>query len=159
MDPFDGEISHSLVSILSASTTSQNQDPYGKLLSGELRLRCALFKVPSVREMVVERKNYEDKADYDNWALSIDSCEEDFLDLETYFLPLAESPYFSTLREDLVIGGILVQQDSNCGQERAFQRVGFAVVSNNGNIADLWHCEQWAAPPWPDNIAQEVIII
>jgi hypothetical protein len=148
-----------LVKVLSATTISQNQDPYGKLLSGELRLGCALFKVPSVREMIVDRENYEDKVEYDHWAFSVDDCGEHFLGLETYFLPLAESPDFSRKR-NLSIGGIFVQMDSNRGQERAFQRVGFAVVSNDGNIAHSgWHCEQWVAPPWPDDIFQEVILI
>jgi hypothetical protein len=118
-----------------------------------------MFKVPSLRKMVEGRENYEDTLEYDDWALSIDDCGENCFDLETYFLPLAESAEFWLLSEDLVIGGILVQQGSNLGRERAFQRVGFAAVSNDGNIANSgWHCEQWAAPPWPEDIFQQVII-
>jgi hypothetical protein len=158
VDTFDGQISHSLVEILSASTTSQNQDPFGKLLGGELRLNCALFKVPSLREMIEDRENYEDKVEHDDWAFSLDDCGDDYFDLSTYFLPLAESPDFSP-RDNLHIGGIFVQMDINCGQKRAFQRIGFAVVSNDGNIANSgWYCEQWVAPPWPADIEQEVLI-
>jgi len=104
-------------------------------LGGELRLSCALFKVPSVREMIKDRGNYEDKVDHDHWAFRVDDCGEHFFDLETYFLPLAESPDFLR-RSNLSIGVILVQMEPDCGQERAFQHVGFAVVSKEGNIAN-----------------------
>ena len=159
IDPFYGQISRSLVDILSASTTPQNQDSFGRLLGGELRLRCTMFKVPSLRKMVEDKENYVENTAHDEWALSFDDCGEHFFDLQTYFLPLAESPNISRM-DDLRIGGILVQMDSDCGQDRVFQRIRFAVVSNDGNIANSgWYCDQWLAPPWPDNIVLEVVII
>jgi hypothetical protein len=117
-----------------------------------------MFKVPSLRKIVEDRENYEDTVEHDDWAFSIDDCGEDCFDLETYFLPLAESSDFSD-KINLDFGGILAQRDSNCGQKRAFQRIGFVVVSNDGNIAGSgWRCEKWAAPPWPEDIFQQVII-
>lgn len=158
--PFEAKILRPCADILSAFTTSRNGDQFGQLVGGELRLKCALFRVPSLRNFIDDMENYEHKLEYDAWGFSLDECGDHFFDLETYFAPLAESILFSP-EEDLVFGGLLIQKCSNPpAQDQKFQRVGFAVVSNDGNIANSgWYCEKWNAPPWTEEQAQVVTII
>lgn len=162
VDPFTGMISHSLADILSATTTSANQDQFKEVVAGELRLRCVMYKVPKLRDMIKDKERYLDTLEYDARGFSVDDCGWQFLDTETdetYFLPLVESPDAS-LKDNLQICGLLVERDSSYEQQPTFQRIGFAAVTDDGDIANSgWVCQDWISPPWPDRMAQVVTIV
>jgi len=148
-----------LAEIISASTIPASIDPFGKLVGGELNLRCVLFKTPSLRDIVEGKDDYSEKVEFDDWALSLDDCGEEFYDTETFFLPLAESPDASH-RENLELCGILVQKDSDHGDGLAFQRIGFAILSRDGGIGNSgWHCHKWIPPPWPEHVFETITLV
>jgi hypothetical protein len=63
----------------------------------------------NLQELYDGKEVYRDNVNFDNWGLGFDSCGLQFLDKETYFLPLAESPNASR-KEESTIASILVSQ-------------------------------------------------
>ena len=157
--PFDG--SHDfvpLLQIISCSIQPVTEDVFGQLKGGKLELRCAMFEMPSLRPFKSDYQSFSERSTFDPWALAYDEYEMNSIDEQTWFLPIAHSPTVS-VKEGLTLCGVLVQQAPADGPP-TFRRVGFAIVSEDGDIANSgWYCATWAQRPWPDSLYKTVILI
>ena len=149
-------ITQVLVELQSIHTVPANGDPFGQLSNGSITLRGKLFVVPQFRALAET-----DRSEFAAFAFSLDDLRDDHWDEETFFLPLVESPDFTTYHYLNICGLLLQLADDGEGPGRAYERIGFAVVEkSNGRIGLVNHrIDNWTPPPWSGNDTEEVVIL
>ncbi|KAH8881099.1 HET-domain-containing protein [Thozetella sp. PMI_491] len=159
VDPFwpSKKISQPLVEILLASVQAAGDDPFGQVTGGELHLKGILFKIPPIA--LIKESDQLQNEEFDAWAFGLDHCGIAYWEDQSFFLPLAISPDASEW-DNLVVCGLIVQQAANFEDTGAYTRVGFAIVSEDGHIANSgWYCENWVPPPWHHSQQQLIVIV
>jgi hypothetical protein len=149
-------ITNQLAALVSFHTVPKNGDSFGQVVGGELVLKGKLFHLPSLKALAEL-----DRGNLATYTFSLDDSGDHFHDRDTFFIPLADSPNFSGYKNFTICGLLLQAVEGGVGLQRAFQRVGFAVISNvDGNVADSgYHLENWIPPPWPEEVLQHVVIV
>ncbi|KAH6869670.1 heterokaryon incompatibility protein-domain-containing protein [Thelonectria olida] len=146
--PFTTSIDAPLVEILDVQTQSISGDQFGQLTGGHLTVRGILFEFPPLAAFMDDLERFRDRPRFDDWAMSLDDCGDDYYKNKTWFLPLAVAPAASR-RLNLEICGILIQEMDDCSETTVFTRVGFAIVANDGEIANsTWYLNNWILRPW-----------
>ncbi len=150
-------ISQPLVEILLAKIEPAGDDPFGQVTGGELHLKGVLFKIPPISR--IKETDQVRNLEFDDWAFGLDHCGVLYWEIQSFFLPLAISPDISD-QANLVICGLIVQQAANFEESGAYSRVGFAVVSEDGDIANSGcYCETWAPRPWQESRKQLIVLV
>ncbi|KAF2662094.1 HET-domain-containing protein [Lophiostoma macrostomum CBS 122681] len=161
-------ISQTFVELQGISTVPINGDPFGQLSGGEIRFKDRLFALSQFRQLAEA-----DRSELAAYAfslddglvpddVSLDDCDGDWTDDQTFFLPLVESPDYSTWHSECSVCGLLLQFHwRGLETRRVFQRVGFAVISKaDGNVAGSgYHIDEWAAPPWREEDLEVIISV
>ncbi|KAH7127392.1 hypothetical protein EDB81DRAFT_764574 [Dactylonectria macrodidyma] len=121
--PFTKVVLEQLVVVLSVGIKSAHNDQFGRLVGGSLSLSGVLFKFPSLTQIMGDWGSFSENSKFDDWALSLDHCGQDYCENETWFLPLAKAPPAST-RRGLDICEILIRRAITTLAIPVFTRVG-----------------------------------
>jgi hypothetical protein len=134
-----------------------NGDSFGQLTGGEITLKGKLFEVPQFRALAET-----DRSKFAAFAFSLDDIRgEDYWNNKTFFIPLVDSPHYTSY-DHLNICGLLLQLAGGVERmKRVFQRVGFTVVAKiDGSVALADHrVADWKPPPWSREEMEAVVII
>lgn len=142
-----------LVELVSINTVPANDDEYGQLSAGELVLNAKLSPIADLSALARMQRIY-------TYCFAMDEPDQDYSGTAGAFLPLVEAPTFTFLGSKPTICGLVLRAADN--QPGAFQRVGFAAVSNaDGSVGGHAQChiEQWKSPPWPREELERVVLV
>ncbi|KAJ4213319.1 hypothetical protein NW759_011161 [Fusarium solani] len=149
-----------LADVLNVETQLSNGDPFGQLCGGRLTLFGVLFKFPGIREMVLKWENFALKPSYSDEGLAFDDCGiDDYGCLDSWFMPVAIASAVSR-NPELNICGIVLQKATGTSETVAYTRVGYAVVSDDGDIAGSgWLIRDWIPRPWSKDSYRKIEIV
>lgn len=133
-------------------THPRNGDNFGQLRGGRLTLNGVLFEFPRIGEVLKDHRNFFEKPFYNGDALALDDCGvDDYGSSDTWFLPLAVISDASK-HPDLNICGIILQKAGGTTETVAYTRIGYSVVSHDGDIAGSgWIIPDWIPRPWSED--------
>jgi hypothetical protein len=119
-----------------------------------------LFKFPGIREMVLKWENFALKPSYSDEGLAFDDCGiDDYGCLDSWFMPVAIASAVSR-NPELNICGIVLQKATGTSETVAYTRVGYAVVSDDGDIAGSgWLIRDWIPRPWSKDSYRKIEIV
>ena len=124
-----------------------------------------LFKFPGIREMVLDWENFARKPSYSDGGLDFDDCGiddygiDDYGCLDSWFMPVTIASGASR-RPELKICGIVLRKATGTPETVAYTRVGYAVVSDDGDIAGSgWLIRDWVPRPWSKYSYRKIEIV
>lgn len=149
-----------MADVLNVETQLSNGDPFGQLCGGRLTLFGVLFKFPGIREMALKWENFALKPSYSDEGLAFDDCGiDDYGCLDSWFMPVAIASAVSR-NPELNICGIVLQKATGTSETVAYTRVGYAVVSDDGDIAGSgWLIRDWIPRPWSKDSYRKIEIV
>lgn len=158
IDPFSELVDAPLIVILDIQTESSYGDRFGQLTGGHLIVRGMLFEFPSLELWARHKEQFYKRRQYNPWAFILDDCRDHYHKNKTWFLPVAVSS--SAFPEtNLSVCGIMVQKTDHSSEVAEFSRVGFAIVTDDGEIANsTWYLRDWKPRPWAPELSQVITI-
>ena len=134
------------------------QDVFGQLRGGELVIECVLFEMPQFKDFY-NRLNWSWGDGWDGYSLSFDDRNAIVQDAQAWFLPVGNCDTISPYPE-LTLCGIIIQEVPEHKKQPAFRRIGFAVVSDEGEIAQTgWRCAKWKRRTWTRSLFRRIVLV
>ena len=121
-------------------------------------LESVLFELPQFKEFYNQvHLSWGDG--WDGFSLGFDDRNAIIQDAEAWFLPVGNCDTMSYYPE-LKLCGIIIQEAPEYEKQPAFRRIGFAVVSEEGEIARTgWRCARWKPKPWTQDLFRRVVLV
>lgn len=121
-------------------------------------IECVLFEMPQLKELY--NQVYLPLGDsWDRFCLSFDDPNSIVQDAQAWFLPVGSCDTRSQYPE-LTLCGIIIQEVPEYKNQPAFRRIGYAVVSDDGEIAQTgWRCATWKPRTWTQDLFRRIVLI